>query len=115
MQSPLQYQSALDAGVRCATVCRVAVSELAAGSAAEANGLLGPLLDCADTCTLIAALVARRSGFISDACDLCADICDACIAAIGERTEAFLKDCIEECGRCAEECRAATALGIMMS
>ena len=115
MQSPLQYHSALDASARCATACRAAVSELAAGPTADANHLLGPLLDCVDACTLIVALVARRSGFIGGACDLCADICDACTATLGERTEAFLKDCVEECSRCAEECRAAAALGIMMS
>ena len=115
MPSPLQYQSALDASVRCATVCRITVSELAAGSAGESNRLLGPMLDCIDACTLIAALVARQSGHVSDACDLCADICDSCVAAIGEHSDTFLKECAEECSRCAEECRAATALGIMMS
>ncbi|MES2005511.1 MAG: four-helix bundle copper-binding protein [Bacteroidota bacterium] len=66
---------------------------------------IGLDIDCADICTLVAALTARGSEHAKHLLKECAEVCNAC----AEECEKHAKMGMEHCRTCAEACRACAA------
>ena len=62
-------------------------------------------IDCADICTLAAALIARGSEHGNHLLKECAEVCNAC----AEECEKHAKMGMEHCRTCAEACRACAS------
>ena len=71
-------------------------------------------LECADTCTFNAKMLAANSEFSSDFLNICAKVCDAC----GDECEKHASHmehcsiCAESCRKCAEECRSIVRVNV---
>ncbi|MDB5850352.1 MAG: ferredoxin [Rhodoferax sp.] len=62
-------------------------------------------MDCAETCALVAALIARGSVHAQAACVFCAEVCEACAEECGQHDAEHCQDCAEACRACAADCR----------
>lgn len=63
------------------------------------------LIVTAELCKLTAASLRGVNGFAPRLCRVCAALCAACAEAC-EEEETLFADCVRECHRCAETCRA---------
>lgn len=101
-----QYQSCIDACVRCAQECEnchdACLSEKDVAKMAECIRLDK---DCAESCWTAAGFMSRGSRFAQDICRVCAEICEACGAECRKHKADHCQRCADECERCAEECR----------
>lgn len=106
------YQSCIDACLRCAQACEhcanACLAEPDVKTMAECIRLGR---DCAAVCWLAAAFMSRRSEFDTDVCRLCAAVCDACGAECARHTSDHCRRCAEICRACAEECRKTAGVG----
>lgn len=106
-----QYQSCLDACVRCALACEhcatACLAEPDTGAMAKCIRLNQ---DCAAICWLAASFMGRRSEFDTEVCRLCASICDACAAECGAHAPEHCQRCAEACRTCVEACRTMAVL-----
>ena len=68
-------------------------------------------LDCADVCTLTAALVARDSEMTAEAARLCIEVCENCAAECEKHAQmhAHCAACAKACRDCAQGCRKLAA------
>jgi hypothetical protein len=105
-------QETIDAAVECARACR----KCAAACLEEQNiDSLRECIrldrDCAWICDLTSAYLLADSPFSTQACQLCADICEACaLECENHREMAHCRECAEACRRCAETCKAISGL-----
>lgn len=107
-----EMQPAIDECEACRDVCVRALTDSLekGGGYAEARHI-ATLLDCIDMCAAATSLMLRTSPQHGRACELCADVCDAC----AESCERFVNDevmhgCAAECRLCAASCRAMAHL-----
>jgi hypothetical protein len=107
------HQSCIDACNRCADACDHCASACLQEHDVQAMARCIALdIDCAATCRLAAALMARGSPFAASLCRVCAEVCDACGAECAKHPQAPCQQCAQACHGCADECRrmaAATA------
>lgn len=68
-------------------------------------------LDCADVCTMLFKVAARRTGsneaLIQSALRLCIEACETCAAECERHDHDHCRRCAEMCRECAEDCRKA--------
>jgi hypothetical protein len=66
-------------------------------------------VDCAETCLLAAAAMARGSEVAKELCRACAEICRRCGEECGKHKAQHCQDCAASCRRCADECQRMAA------
>jgi hypothetical protein len=64
-------------------------------------------MDCADMCSVSAALIARQSPLIAAQCNACAEACRQCAEACDAHaaTADIMKECARICRECEKTCR----------
>ena len=67
-------------------------------------------MDCAQICTVAAAMMARGSGHVQEICKVCALICQSCGDECAQHDMEHCQACAKDCHRCAEECRKIAAM-----
>jgi hypothetical protein len=100
--------SAIQTAYACAQACHASASAcLQDTNVAGLRDCIRLDLDCAAICTLSAEYMSRDSDFHVQACQVCADICDACaLESQLHRDLPHCRECAEACRRCAETCRS---------
>lgn len=66
-------------------------------------------MECAAICKATAQLVHLGSNHANAACQLCADICNACAEECEKHDHDHCQRCAAECRHCAEQCLSMTA------
>lgn len=106
MNDTARLQSCIDACNACATACNhcatACLKEADVGMMARCIALD---IDCAATCQLAAAAMARSSENMHLICGLCEQICQQCADECGRHSHDHCQACAEACRRCADECR----------
>jgi len=64
------------------------------------------LLDCAQICQTSADFMVRGSDLHTEACAVCADVCERCAESCDAmKSDEAMRRCADVCRRCAESCR----------
>ena len=63
-------------------------------------------LECAATCQLAVASIARGGEHMQAICSLCAQACRGCATECGKHNMDHCRRCAEACKRCADACLA---------
>lgn len=64
-------------------------------------------MDCADVCRTAGVLLARKSPHGKHLLKECIEICEACAEECGKHESAHCQACAKACRECAEACKAA--------
>ncbi len=64
-------------------------------------------MDCAEVCRTTAVLLARDSKHGKHLLKECIELCDACAEECGRHEHAHCQACAKACRECADACRAA--------
>ena len=98
---------------RCHDLCVQAIAHcLRKGGRHAEPGHITTLLDCAGMCSTSVDFMLRESARHRRACELCAEVCDACAKSCGEfHDDDEMRRCEAECHRCAELCREMSRNG----
>lgn len=99
----------LDACIQACQACAEACDRCASACLAEHDPkamarCIALDMDCADTCRLAAAMMARQSQFLHSVCELCAVVCRACAQECSRHAMAHCRACADACERCARAC-----------
>ncbi|UOQ98326.1 four-helix bundle copper-binding protein [Hymenobacter sp. 5317J-9] len=103
-------QAVLDALSRCIAAC-----ELCADACLDEEDpkMMVPCIrldrDCADICRLTAAFIARGSDHAQHVLKECMEICQKCHDECAQHQHDHCKKCTEACKACLEACRAYAA------
>lgn len=101
-----QFQSCIEACVRCAEECEhCATACLQEKDVKQMARCIQLDRDCAEICWAAAGYMSRGSDFAQEICRVCADICDACGDECNKHDMDHCQRCAEACHQCAEECR----------
>ncbi|MES2919607.1 MAG: four-helix bundle copper-binding protein [Pseudomonadota bacterium] len=105
MDAP-RYDSCIEACQACAIACDHCLAECLRETDVQAMARCIALdIDCAETCRLAAAFMARGSELAAYLCKFCEEICEACGEECAKHPQAHCQDCARACQRCAVECR----------
>lgn len=103
-----QYQSCIDACLRCAAICNYCASSCLKEDDIKAMARCIQLdMECASLCYAAAQLMSLGSNQAKEICRLCADICRACAQECEMHASHGMehcRECAEACRKCAEEC-----------
>lgn len=103
-----QYQSCIEACLRCAAICNHCASSCTQEEDIKMMARCIQLdMECAAICYAAAQLMSLGSSKAQEICSICAAICQECgdECAKHERME-HCRECAEICYKCAEECRS---------
>lgn len=104
-----QYAAVIEACAQCAAACdHCAASCLLEDDVKPMASCIALDMDCADTCRLAGAALARESEFAMPVCELCATICEACAEECARHEMAHCAECAAACQRCAKACRSVS-------
>jgi hypothetical protein len=104
------YRSCIDACNRCADACdHCSTACLKEDDIAKMAKCIELDMDCAALCRLAASAMARGSDFAPKVCQLCAEICEACVKECGQHDAGHCQSCAKACKECAEMCRSMAA------
>jgi len=100
------YQSCIDACIQCAEACDHCVSScLQEKDVAMMTPCIQLDMECSSFCKTTVQLMHLQSNHANAACQLCADICNACAEECEKHSHMeHCKKCAEVCRHCAEEC-----------
>lgn len=100
------YRACIEAFNVCATACNhCAASCLKEPDVKMMSKCIALDMDCAQMCTVAAAVMARGSEHYQEICKVCADICLSCGDECAKHDKTHCKECAKACNHCAEECR----------
>jgi hypothetical protein len=101
-------QAAIEQCEKCHDLCvRTLMYCIAQGGRHAEKNHIRTLLDCIDLCAVCASVMLRDSPAHRHMCEICAEVCDACVESCEQFAgDAAMIDCARECRRCAESCRA---------
>ena len=106
----LQLQECIDVCLECMNACNVCyVSSLKEYDLAMLRDCIMLDRECADMCAFAVQAMTRKSPFMMEICQLCAQVCEACAEECGKHEHEHCKRCAEACRRCAEVCRQMAA------
>lgn len=95
----------IDACNACAVACNACASAcLQEDDVKMMAGCIALDIDCAQVCSLAAAMLARDSAHAMQVCRLCAEVCKACADECSQHVAAHCKACAEACRSCAAAC-----------
>ncbi|MCY1173268.1 putative cysteine-rich protein YhjQ [compost metagenome] len=100
------YRACIEACNVCATACNhCAASCLKEPDVKMMSKCIAWDMDCAQICTVAAAVMARGSEHRQEICKVCADICQSCGDECAKHDMTHCRECAKACHHCAEECR----------
>ncbi len=105
--SATQNQQVLDALARCIAAC-----EMCATACLHEDDIkmMVPCIrldrDCADICRLTHAFIARGSDHAQHVLKECIEICQKCADECGQHQHEHCKQCAEACRACVEACKS---------
>ena len=106
-----KYNSCIDACYACATACNHCAASCLQEQDVKAMARCIALdIDCAESCLLAAAAMARASEQAKAICAMCAQVCEACGEECARHKMAHCQECAQMCRRCAQECRNMAAM-----
>ena len=104
------YQPCIEACMKCAEVCEhCAASCLREEDVAMMAACIQLDIECSTMCKTTAQLMQLQSNHANAACQLCADICNACADECGKHDNDHCRRCASVCRECAEECMSMAA------
>ena len=104
------YKTCIDACIKCAVACDHCAS--ACLNEEDVNMMARCIqldLECATMCRTAAQLMILKSEHANAVCQLCADVCSACVEECSGHDMDHCKECAEACRVCAEECASMAA------
>lgn len=105
-----QYNSCLEACMKCAAVCEHCATACAADKdIAMMAACIRLDRDCSNICWTTAAFMSRGSKHYRLVCHACAEVCEACAAECSKHNAGHCQRCADACRRCAQECHAIAA------
>ncbi len=105
MSNTPQFQSCIEACLRCASMCNFCASSCIKEVNIKMAHCIQLNTECAVLCYTTAQLLSLGSGMASPICIICADICEACGEECSRHDNEHCKHCAELCIKCADECR----------
>ena len=106
-----QYQTCIEACLRCASVCNYCASSCTREEDVKMMARCIRLdMECAAICYSAAQLMSLGSDHARDICRTCAEICQACGEECARHDMDHCRECAEVCFRCAAECRQMAAV-----
>lgn len=104
------YQSCIEACMKCAEACdHCAASCLREENVEMMSTCIQLDLECSAMCKTAAHLMQLQSTHANAACQLCADICNACAEECEKHDNEHCLHCASVCRQCAEECMSMAA------
>ena len=105
MMNYTDYQSCIDACLRCATVCQYcATSCLKEKNVADMAGCISLDMRCAAACYAAAQMMSMGHDRAEEYGRLCADLCRECAEECRRHDMEHCQLCAKVCRACAEEC-----------
>jgi hypothetical protein len=108
--APQDYRSLLDALGRCIAACEYCAD---ACLGEEDIKMMVPCIrtdrDCADICRLTSAFIARNSPHAPHIIKECIEICQKCADECGKHQHDHCQQCAQACRECVEACKAYAA------
>lgn len=105
-----QYQSCIEACLKCAAACNHCAASCVREQDVQAmTNCIRLDMECAALCYSSAQLMSLGSDKAKAVCGICAELCDACGAECGKHNNDHCSMCAEMCRKCAEECRRMAA------
>lgn len=105
-----KFQSCIDECLACAIACEhCATACLGEEDVKMMTRCIQLDRDCADICILTARLLARDSQHGQHLMKECVEICEMCAEECEKHDEDHCQKCAEACRKCAEECRRMIA------
>lgn len=102
-------EECIDACIKCARVCRETLAHcFSMDESHKGSNHLTLLMDCAEMCDMSASLMERGSGHSRHHCALCADACNQCAESCDAFDDSLMKNCTKVCRDCAEKCEKMT-------
>lgn len=96
--------------LKCAEQCEYcATSCLQEDNVEEMSRCIRLDLECSSICSTTAHLLNLGSDHADAACQLCADICNACAEECEKHHHEHCRECAVMCRECAEQCIGRTA------
>lgn len=96
--------------IQCANACDHCTSScLQEKHVAHLTVCIQRNMECASVCRATAQLLHFGSDHANAACQLCADICNACAEECEKHEHDHCQKCAAACRKCAEECVSLTA------
>lgn len=106
-----QYQSCIEACLKCASVCNFCASSCTKESDVQHMAECIRLdMECAVMCYTAAQLMSIGSIRVREVCKICADVCDACANECAKHDNDHCRMCAEACRQCAQECRKTSGI-----
>lgn len=101
-----QFQSCIDACLRCAAICNHCASSCTQEKDVRMMARCIQLdMECAAVCYASAQLMSLGSERAVELCRVCAEICEACASECQKHQNEHCKECARICSLCADECR----------
>ena len=111
MQGYHEYQSCIEACLRCASICNHCASSCTQEEDVKMMARCIQLdMECAAICYAAAQLMSMGSAQAMEICRICARVCQACGDECAQHDMQHCRECAEICFRCAEECRQMTGI-----
>jgi len=105
-----QYQTCIEACLRCAAICNHCASSCTGEDNVKMMARCIQLdMECAAICYSAAQLMSLGSDRAKEICGICATICTDCGAECGKHKNTHCQECADSCKKCAEECRKMAA------
>jgi hypothetical protein len=106
-----QYQSCIEACLRCAALCNHCASSCTQEEDVKMMARCIQLdMECAAICYAAAQLMSFGSERAKEVCSICAALCETCGAECAKyKRMEHCMECAEACQHCAAECRKMAA------
>jgi hypothetical protein len=99
------YQSCIEACLRCAALCNHCASACTKEEHIAAMARCIRLdMECAAMCYAAAQLMSMDSDRVKDICALCAVVCEECARECTQHDNEHCRECAAQCTNCADEC-----------
>lgn len=106
MKGYQDYQSCIQACLRCASICNHCASSCTKEENVKMMARCIELdMQCAAICYAAAQLMSLGSEKAKDICLLCAELCEACGNECKNHKNQHCQECADACFKCAQECR----------
>ena len=107
MEKSQQYQTCIEACLRCASICNQCASACLQEQDVKMMVRCIQLdMECAAICYAAAQVMSIGGENAERLCGICADICQACGDECAKHKMEHCQRCAEACHHCAEECRS---------
>ena len=107
MNTYTQYQTCIEACLRCAAICNYCASSCTKEENVKMMAHCIQLdMEGAALCFAADQLMSPGSKKAKEVCAICANVCEECAEECAKHDTDHCRKCAESCRKCAEECRA---------